>query len=255
MNNKIVTIKDATEKWVGEFNAVSSSLIERAFKDDIDNWSELTPIVAGNNVYYNGEWVDVVEVRYDKSYDGIEFNSSKIVLDVCEKETTFLSEKDIDAVYVSNERLEVIDYDFENNLFILENDVKINFEDVKEISYLGNDATVLNIEKYEDDDDFELEIELNHKVVDYYDVEVERYGWLPMWGTLWTFGEDLDVDWARNNPEILAECGFRIFEDYETGDIYIGIDGAGYNFYEAHWIPLYKARGLQWHDTTDEVLA
>lgn len=31
-----------------------------------------------------------------------------------------------------------------------------------------------------------------------------------------------------------------------------GIDGAGYNFYEAHWLPLYNARGLQWHDTETE---
>lgn len=28
----------------------------------------------------------------------------------------------------------------------------------------------------------------------------------------------------------------------------IGIDGAGYDFYEAHWIPLYEARGLHWHE-------
>ena len=27
-----------------------------------------------------------------------------------------------------------------------------------------------------------------------------------------------------------------------------GIDGAGYDFYEDHWIPLYKERGIQWHD-------
>ena len=26
----------------------------------------------------------------------------------------------------------------------------------------------------------------------------------------------------------------------------------GYDFYENHWIPLYKARGLQWHETETE---
>ena len=40
-----------------------------------------------------------------------------------------------------------------------------------------------------------------------------------------------------------------------TGSIFgyfFGIDGAGYSFYEEHWIPLYKARGLQWHKTEGE---
>lgn len=31
-----------------------------------------------------------------------------------------------------------------------------------------------------------------------------------------------------------------------------GIDGAGYDFYEAHWEPLYKARGLHWHSEEAE---
>lgn len=70
---------------------------------------------------------------------------------------------------------------------------------------------------------------------------------LPMWGTMWTFGESLDEDWARGNIEIMQECGFRVYESDDFGIIF-GIDGAGYNFYESHWIPLYKARGLKWHD-------
>lgn len=32
----------------------------------------------------------------------------------------------------------------------------------------------------------------------------------------------------------------------------IGIDGAGYDFYKAHWLPLYKARGLHWHKEDKE---
>ena len=46
----------------------------------------------------------------------------------------------------------------------------------------------------------------------------------------------------------MADCGFRIYEQEDYGYIF-GIDGAGYDFYEAHWIPLYKARGLKWHLT------
>lgn len=73
----------------------------------------------------------------------------------------------------------------------------------------------------------------------------ERYD-LPMWGTMWTFEERLDDDWARENLEVLRECRFWVYDSDDLG-ILIGIDGAGYDFYENHWMPLYKARGLQWH--------
>lgn len=45
----------------------------------------------------------------------------------------------------------------------------------------------------------------------------------------------------------MSEYGFRIFESGEFG-YWFGIDGAGYDFYKSHWIPLYKKRGLKWHD-------
>jgi hypothetical protein len=76
----------------------------------------------------------------------------------------------------------------------------------------------------------------------------EQYG-LPMWGTMWTFDESLDDDWVRGNLEIMRECGFWVYESDELG-ILFGINGAGYDFYKSHWIPLYKARGLQWHDSS-----
>ena len=71
----------------------------------------------------------------------------------------------------------------------------------------------------------------------------------PIWGTMWSFGESVDVYWLENGAGLtaLSECGFRIFKHEEFG-YFFGIDGAGYDFYEEHWIPLYKARGLQWHN-------
>lgn len=80
---------------------------------------------------------------------------------------------------------------------------------------------------------------------DYYDV-------LPMWGTMWSFGDGIDDDWlsgefGEDGLKLMSECGFRIYEHEEFG-YFFGIDGAGYDFYEAHWIPLYKARGLHWHN-------
>ena len=49
----------------------------------------------------------------------------------------------------------------------------------------------------------------------------------------------------------MSNCGFRIYESEEFG-YFFGIDGAGYDFYESHWEPLYKARGLHWHDPQAE---
>ena len=72
---------------------------------------------------------------------------------------------------------------------------------------------------------------------------------LPCWGTIWSFGEGMDVYWLEKGAGLtaLSECGFRVFYHEEFG-YYFGIDGAGYDFFEEHWIPLYTARGLKWHN-------
>lgn len=76
---------------------------------------------------------------------------------------------------------------------------------------------------------------------------------LPMWGTMWTFGDYCDDFWMEEKDGIraMSECGFRVYHHEEWG-YFFGINGAGYDFYEAHWIPAYKARGLQWHDPETE---
>ena len=81
--------------------------------------------------------------------------------------------------------------------------------------------------------------------------DVERDDVLPMWGTMWALNDRCDDDWLENNLQAVADCGFRIYESEDYGYL-IGIDGAGYDFYEAHWIPLYKARGLHWHKENEE---
>lgn len=87
------------------------------------------------------------------------------------------------------------------------------------------------------------------------DMEVEYDGILPMWGTMWSFGDSVDDWWLEEGEgiKLMSKCGFRIYEHEELG-YFFGIDGAGYDFYEAHWIPLYKARGLHWHDESDELM-
>ena len=85
------------------------------------------------------------------------------------------------------------------------------------------------------------------------EIEVERDSALPMWGTMWSFGDSADDYWLEEmgGIDLMSQCGFRIYESADFGYVF-GIDGAGYDFYEAHWVPLYKARGLQWHDPMTE---
>lgn len=78
--------------------------------------------------------------------------------------------------------------------------------------------------------------------------EDEDAGYLPMWSTMWAFDRWEDIYWLERmgGLELMAKCGFRIYEQEDFGYIF-GIDGAGYSFMEQHWLPLYKARGLCWH--------
>lgn len=79
--------------------------------------------------------------------------------------------------------------------------------------------------------------------------EVSRDGSLPIWGTMWSFSDSTDNWWLEKKDGIrkMSGCRFRIYRHDEFG-YFFGIDGAGYDFVSAHWIPLYKARGLQWHN-------
>lgn len=109
-------------------------------------------------------------------------------------------------------------------------------------------------------DEFTIELDNGNVIkVESDNFEVERDGFFPMWGWLWQFGDGIDDEWIdgtfaeEGEPsglQVLADCGFRIYESEEYG-YFFGIDGAGYDFYEDHWIPLYKARGLQWHKYID----
>lgn len=105
------------------------------------------------------------------------------------------------------------------------------------------------IGEYEDSYRIELDSSSEEVILEESDFEVQRDGGLPMWGTMWTFGDSCDDYWLEEMDGLqkMADCGFRIYESEDYGYIF-GIDGAGYDFYESHWIPLYKARGLQWHD-------
>lgn len=106
----------------------------------------------------------------------------------------------------------------------------------------------------EDEDTYEIELDNGNTVVkESGDFEVEADTILPMWSTMWSFHASPDVDWGESEEGIaaLSKCGFRVYESEKYG-VFFGIDGCGYDFYEDHWIPLYKERGLHWHDPETE---
>ena len=102
------------------------------------------------------------------------------------------------------------------------------------------------------DGETEYEIELDDTgdviCVSADEFEVENDTVFPMWGTMWQFSDSADEWWMEHGGiEALSRCGFRVYESDEFG-YFFGIDGCGYDFKNAHFIPLYKERGLRWHD-------
>lgn len=72
----------------------------------------------------------------------------------------------------------------------------------------------------------------------------------PQWSTLWALYHKPSYE------EIMKynDCGISVYET-ESSDFYIGINGCGYDFFEAHWLPLYRVEGVGWHTTEAEWIA
>jgi len=58
------------------------------------------------------------------------------------------------------------------------------------------------------------------------------------------------VFWTTWNTvgEYAAQCGFEVYEPKLFNGIVLAIDGGGYDFYLDHWVPLYLAMGIEWHN-------
>lgn len=67
------------------------------------------------------------------------------------------------------------------------------------------------------------------------------------WSTLFAPRDACDKEWTLEHADEVGNLGLFVFESEDFGYL-LGIDGAGFDFYEALWVPLYQARGLQWHE-------
>lgn len=50
---------------------------------------------------------------------------------------------------------------------------------------------------------------------------------------------------SQSGWEDVASTGFVAIDI--DGDLYLGVNGAGYDFIDAHWVKLYQALGYSWH--------
>ncbi len=67
-----------------------------------------------------------------------------------------------------------------------------------------------------------------------------------MWNAMWVIGGGPSYEEIQE----FNECGISVYED-DDGGWYFGIDGCGYDFYDAHWIKLYRKYGICRHSTED----
>lgn len=85
---------------------------------------------------------------------------------------------------------------------------------------------------------------------DEWEDESEKFGpvGVPMWGWVFLVTDSSVERRILADKDAVCDLGFTIIEDYENGYIMLGIDAAGFSFYDAFWEPLYDLMGLHWHD-------
>jgi len=66
----------------------------------------------------------------------------------------------------------------------------------------------------------------------------------------WRDSYDEDAMLADSGWEAVGGTGI-IAREFD-GHILLGVNGAGYDFYESHWEPLYRALGYKWHKRGDD---
>lgn len=83
---------------------------------------------------------------------------------------------------------------------------------------------------------------------DLWEIGYPEYAFPTGWGTLFSPKSSFDSEWMAKNADQISKLGIFVF-DSDIYGIILGIDAGGFDFYDAYWIPLYKLRGLKWHDS------
>ena len=117
--------------------------------------------------------------------------------------------------------------------------------------YDGSSGEIINIYYGTDENLYKILLDKaeNPIILSRSDFKVEQYLKLPMWSSMFQFRWHSDSLWLtkKDNIKIMSDLGFRIYKNEEWG-YFFGIDGAGYNFYESHWIPLYNKINIKYSE-------
>jgi len=116
---------------------------------------------------------------------------------------------------------------------------EVTRKSVGDLVYLFDDGEEAYIDGITDDG---IEATVDGEKKEYKDgtYEIERDNVLPMWGWMWSFDNEYTNEWLEKNLDKVSECGFRIYKSVKHG-YFIGLDRAGYDFYDSHWARLREA--------------
>lgn len=73
--------------------------------------------------------------------------------------------------------------------------------------------------------------------------EQESLSFYPMWGWMWLVKDNYIEDQIRKHIKKLSKLGLRFYErenEIMGTELWMGVEGAGFDFYEAIWQPARK---------------
>ena len=171
---------------------------------------------------------DEVSERFERDFNYIQLDVIKKVMDDCEYENIAMPSFSIIASeYMSNYG---------------------NEEELRE-EYAKTEGIEAN--EIDEADFFEwLEDNKYSEVSDSY-MESENY---PMWNTVFEARDSYLSKWIEKNVDELYNIGIGVMLGGDNFNNMLFISGCGYDFYEAHWIPLYTQL-LEWVKVDEEIKA
>lgn len=114
-----------------------------------------------------------------------------------------------------------------------------NFDEVLKDFLNENEYTEITEDNYQDNDEF-IDFVENSSEYDNYRYGDHENNHYPMWGFVFKC-DSFYVTSDYMNTDMLYDMGIGVLE--HDDDYFLFIAGAGYDFYEAHWIPLFEKIG------------
>ena len=108
-----------------------------------------------------------------------------------------------------------------------------DIDDIRE--FVEERGLGIDVEDYSDGDEDEPA----------YDIDELVYAVMDAWRDSY----DEDCAFADSGWQEVGDTGILAREF--DGHLLLGINGAGYDFYERHWMTLYRALGYEWHGISD----